>query len=155
ILETRPDIEVVAINDLYSAEALAYLLKYDTVMGTFEKSVSFDQKGLLVDGRSVALSAVKDPAQIPWKDLGVQIVVESTGVFANRAALEKHLAAGAERVLLTVPPKDEIDRMVVIGVNDDLLTKDDRIVSNASCTTNCLAPLAKVLHETFGIEHGI
>ncbi len=155
ILADRDDIEVVAINDLFSAKALAYLLQYDTVMGTFKHIVEYNDQGLLIDGTEVALSAIKDPSALPWKALGIDIVIESTGIFRKKAQLEQHLKAGAKRVLLTVPPKDEIDAMVVMGVNDSALNADARIVSNASCTTNCLAPLAKVLHEAFTIERGI
>jgi glyceraldehyde 3-phosphate dehydrogenase len=154
IVAGRPDMEVVAINDLFDNAQLAYLFKYDTVMGIFPGEVRSDAEALYVDGRRIAMTEEKDPGKIPWAGLGVQIVVEATGVFRTRAPLEKHLAAGARKVVLTVPAKDEIDAIVVIGVNDDLLKPGDRIVSNASCTTNCLAPVAKVLDETFGIEEG-
>lgn len=155
ILAERDDLEVVAINDLYDNQLLAYLLRFDTVMGEFEGEVAADDEKLYVDGRTIAMTAERDPAAIPWRDLGVELVVESTGVFRSREKLERHLAGGASKVLLTVPAKDEIDRMVVIGVNDGDLVAADRIVSNASCTTNCLAPLAKVIHDAFGIEEGI
>jgi glyceraldehyde 3-phosphate dehydrogenase len=155
ILADRKDIEVVGINDVFSNEALAYLLKYDTVMGIFDKDVSFDKNGLLVQGKRVTMTAIKDPAQLPWKEMKVDVVVESTGRFTARAELEKHLAAGAKRVLLTVPPKDDIDAMIVMGVNDSIMKKDHRLISNASCTTNCLAPIAKVLDDVFGIERGL
>ncbi len=154
ILEERAGIEVVAINDLYENEHLAYLLRFDSVMGVFGGEVAFDDDFLHVDGRQVTMTAEKDPAAIPWRALGVELVVEATGVFRTRTKIERHLAGGAERVVLTVPAEDEIDRMVVLGVNDGALLASDRIVSNASCTTNCLAPLAKVLHEAFGIEEG-
>ena len=154
ILAERSDIEVVAINDLYENDQLAYLLKYDTVMGIFEKTVTFDDVSMTVDGKKVAMTAERDPAAIPWAAFGVDVVVESTGVFTSRAKLEKHLEAGAKKVILTVPAKDEIDATIVIGVNDASLKSEHRIVSNASCTTNCLAPLAKVLDEAFGIEEG-
>jgi len=155
ILAERRGLEVVAVNDLYDNEVLAYLLQYDSVMGRFRGSLTVDADSLYLDGRRIAMTAEKDPATIPWGDLGVEIVVESTGVFRKRAQLERHLAGGARKVLLTVPAKDEIDRMVVVGVNDGDLAPDDRIVSNASCTTNCLAPIAKVLHDAFTIEEGI
>lgn len=155
IIDGRDDMEVVAINDLFENEALAYLLKYDTVMGTFEREVDFDDKVLKVGGYEVAMSKIADPSALPYKDLGVDVVVESTGIFRDRKSLEKHLAAGAKRVLLTVPPKDDIDAMVVMGVNDDTLQAEARLVSNASCTTNCLAPIAKILHDAFGIEQGV
>jgi len=155
ILNDRKDIEVVCINDIFKNEALAYLLKYDTVMGTFKEDVTYDDDALYIGGKKVLMSSVKDPAQAKWKELGIDVVVESTGIFTTRADLERHLRAGAKRVLLTVPPKDNIDHMVVMGVNDDQLRAEHRLVSNASCTTNCLAPLAKVLDEAFGIRHGI
>ena len=147
--------EVVCINDIFANEALAYLLKYDTVMGTFDKQVTFDDQALYVDSKRVLMTSVRDPAQAAWKDLAIDVVVESTGKFTTRQELEKHLAAGAKRVLLTVPPTDTIDHMVVVGVNDQALKREHRLVSNASCTTNCLAPLAKVLDEAFTIRHGI
>ncbi|HTO88404.1 MAG TPA: type I glyceraldehyde-3-phosphate dehydrogenase [Thermoanaerobaculia bacterium] len=154
ILSDRSDIEVVAINDLYENDQLAYLLKYDTVMGIFEKDVSTDRDSMTVGGRRVRMMEEKDPAKIGWAGLGVEVVVEATGVLRTRARLEGHLAAGAQKVILTVPAKDEIDAMVVIGVNEDTLRPEHRIVSNASCTTNCLAPIAKILDERFGIEEG-
>jgi len=154
ILAARTDLEVVAINDLYDNDVLAYLLRYDSVMGRFKGDVRVDDDYLYLAGRRIAMTAEKDPAAIPWGELGVELVVESTGAFRSREKLERHLAGGAKKVLLTVPPKGEIDRMVVLGVNDSELERGDRLVSNASCTTNCLAPIAKVLHETFGIEEG-
>ncbi|MEO1482764.1 MAG: type I glyceraldehyde-3-phosphate dehydrogenase [Myxococcota bacterium] len=155
ILAERDDIEVVAINDIFANEALAYLLKYDTIMGTFRKEVKTDADAMYIDGKKVLMTAEREPANLRWKELGVDVVVESTGKFRERADLTKHLAAGARRVLLTVPPKDDVDAMVVMGVNDDVLDGTQEIVSNASCTTNCLAPIAKILDETFGIEHGL
>jgi len=154
ILSDRGDIEVAAINDLYENEKLAYLLKYDTVMRVFPKEVATDSDSMSVDGRRIAMTAERDPAKIPWARLGVEYVIESTGVLRKREQLEKHLAAGARKVILTVPAKDEIDAMIVIGVNDGALRPEHRIVSNASCTTNCLAPVAKILDESFGIEDG-
>jgi len=154
ILAERRDIEVVAINDLFDNDQLAYLLKYDTVMGIFEQKVEYDEDSMTVGGRKVAMTAERDPAAIPWAALGVDVVVESTGVFRDRAKLEKHLAAGAKKVILTVPSKDEIDATIVLGVNEEDLKPEHRIVSNASCTTNCLAPLAKVLDDAFGIVEG-
>jgi glyceraldehyde 3-phosphate dehydrogenase len=154
IISKREDLEVVAINDLYDPKDLAYLLRYDTVMGIFERKIAWDQKSLLVDDRRIALSSERDPARLPWAALGADIVIESTGVFRKRAQLEAHLKAGAKKVVLTVPPKDEVDALVVLGVNDQILTAQHNIVSNASCTTNCLAPVAKVLEENFGIELG-
>ncbi len=154
ILSERDDINVVCINDLFENEQLAYLLKYDTVMGIFKKEVKATEDALYVNDQKVEMTEYRDPAQIPWKDLGVDVVIESTGVFRERAGLEKHLAAGAKKILLTVPAKDEIDATIVLGVNDDELKAEHRIVSNASCTTNCLAPIAKILDESFGIEEG-
>ena len=154
ILADRPAVEVVAINDLYDNDQLAYLLAYDTVMRTFDRDVRAEGDELVVGGRRVAMTAQRDPAEIPWRKLGADIVVESTGVFRARKPLERHLAAGAKRVILTVPAKDEIDATIVLGVNDADLRPEHRIVSNASCTTNCLAPVAKVLDDMFGIEAG-
>ena len=154
-LHARPEFEVVAVNDLSDPASLAHLLKYDSVHGRFRGTVEPGEGEFRVDGKPVKVLAVKDPAALPWKALDVPYVVESTGVFTKRADLEKHLAAGARKVVLTVPPKDEIDAIVVLGVNDGVLRPEHRIVSNASCTTNCLAPVAKVLHDSFGIEHGL
>ncbi len=154
ILAGRPDMEVVAVNDLFDNAHLAYLLKYDTVMRVFEHDVTSDAEAMWVDGRKILMTAERDPAQIPWGKLEVEVVVESTGVILTREKLAKHLAAGAKRVILTVPPNDEIDGMIVMGVNDATLMPEHRIVSNASCTTNCLAPLAMVLDDEFGIEEG-
>ncbi|MGD8302393.1 MAG: type I glyceraldehyde-3-phosphate dehydrogenase [Desulfobacterales bacterium] len=154
IISGRDDMEVVAINDLFDNEQLAYLLKYDTVMGIFNKEVTAEADAMTVGTQRVVMTEHRDPADIPWKDLGVQFVIESTGVFRHREPLEKHIAAGAEKVILTVPAKEEIDATIVIGVNDDELKPEHRIVSNASCTTNCLAPIAKILDEAFAIEEG-
>ena len=154
ILSERDDINVVCINDLFENEQLAYLLKYDTVMGIFKKEVTATDDTLYVGDQKVVMTEHRDPAAIPWKDLGVDVVIESTGVFRDRASLEKHLAAGAKKVLLTVPAKEEIDATIVLGVNDDELKADHRIVSNASCTTNCLAPIAKIIDDSFGLEEG-
>jgi glyceraldehyde 3-phosphate dehydrogenase len=154
ILSEREDVEVVAINDLFENEQLVYLLKYDTVMGVFEKEVRADDDFLYVNGHKIAMTAEKDPARIPWGKLGVDIVIESTGVFTQKEQLQKHLDAGAKKVILTVPAKGEIDATIVMGVNDDTLKPEHRLVSNASCTTNCLAPVAKILDEKFGIEEG-
>ena len=154
ILAGHPELELVAINDLFDNELLAYLLRHDSVMGRFRGEIAVDEDFLYLDGRRIAMTAEKDPAAIPWHDLGVELVVEATGVFRSREKLERHLAAGAAKVLLTVPAKDAIDRMVVLGVNDGDLRAEDRIVSNASCTTNCLAPLALLLHDAYGVEEG-
>ena len=151
----KPELEVVGINDLFSAEALAQLLRHDSVMGPLGVEVGHADGALIVDGRRIALSAKRDPATIDWKGLKVDLVVEATGIFTSRADLEKHLTGGARRVLLTVPPKDEIDAMVVLGANDEALKPEHRLISNASCTTNCLAPLAKVIDAAYGIESGL
>ncbi len=154
ILSDRDDINVVCINDLFENEQLAYLLKYDTVMGMFKKEVTATEDALYVGDQKVVMTEHRDPAEIPWKNLGVEVVIESTGVFRDRANLEKHLSAGAQKVVLTVPAKEEIDATIVLGVNDEELKAEHRIVSNASCTTNCLAPIAKILDDAFGIEEG-
>lgn len=155
VLNNNKEIEIVAINDIFDKGALVYLLKYDTVMGRFPGNVSLNGDVLAAGNQKVKLLAERIPRQLPWNDLGVDIVVESTGIFRQRVQLEDHISAGAKKVILTVPAKDEIDYTVVLGVNEDGLTKDHHIVSNASCTTNCLAPMAKVLHEAFGIELGV
>jgi glyceraldehyde 3-phosphate dehydrogenase len=154
ILSERDDINVVCINDLFDNEQLAYLLKYDTVMGIFKKEVKATDDALYVDDDKVVMTEHRDPAAIPWKELGIDVVIESTGVFRERAPLEKHLVGGAKKVLLTVPAKEEIDATIVLGVNDDELKAEHRIVSNASCTTNCLAPIAKIIDDSFGLEEG-
>ena len=150
------DIEVVAINDLVNVENLAYLLKYDSVHGRFDGTV--ETKGddiLVVNGKEIKVTAVKDPADLPWEENDIDVVIEATGVFRHKAQVMKHIEAGAKKVILTVPAKDEIDNTIVLGVNDDDLSDDDLIVSNASCTTNCLGPLAKALNDEFGIEKGL
>ena len=154
ILSDRDDVQVVAINDLFENEQLVYLLKYDTVMGVFEKEVRADDDFMYVNGHQIAMTAEKDPAKIPWGKLGVDIVIESTGVFTQKEQLQKHLQAGAKKVILTVPASDEIDATIVMGVNDDTLKPEHKLVSNASCTTNCLAPIAKILDAAFGIDEG-
>jgi glyceraldehyde 3-phosphate dehydrogenase len=154
-LSARDDFEVVAINDLADAKTSAHLLKYDSVHGKFPGEVVEKGGNLVVDGREVKVLSEKDPSKLPWKELGVRIAVESTGVFRTKEKISLHLAAGAEKVLLTVPAKDEIDATIVMGVNDDALKPTDKIVSNASCTTNCLAPMVKVLNDTFGLKSGL
>jgi glyceraldehyde 3-phosphate dehydrogenase len=155
ILEEQEDIEVVAINDLFDYGALRYLLSYDTVMGPFGKPLALEDDHFVTDKGRVKLFSERNPTDLPWGDLGVDAVVEATGVFRKREQLQQHLAAGAGRVVLTVPAKDPIDYTVVLGVNEDGLKAEHRIISNASCTTNCLAPMARVLHESFGIEEGV
>jgi glyceraldehyde 3-phosphate dehydrogenase len=149
-----PTLEFVAVNDLTDAKTLAYLLQYDSVHGTLAAKVEAREDAILVDGKPIKVLAKKDPKELPWKDLGVDIVVESTGRFTDREGASKHLSAGARRVIITAPSKDP-DVTVVLGVNEkDYDPSKHTIVSNASCTTNCLAPVAKVLMETFGIKHG-
>ena len=145
---------VVGINDITDAKTLAYLFKYDSVHGVYPGVVSHDADGIIVDGRKFKVMAEKDPSKLPWKDLGATIVIEGTGVFTSKEKLSMHLAAGAKKVLLTAPAKDEIDATVVMGVNDHLLKGTETLLSNASCTTNCLAPMVKVLHSEFGLDHG-
>lgn len=155
IIEQRPNVDVVAINDLSDPERLAQLLKRDSVFGEFEGEVRSLEGAIQVNGREIDILSKKDPADLPWDQEGIDFAVESTGVFRHREDLKKHVEAGAEKVLLTVPPKDEIDAMVVLGVNEDALSADDTIISNASCTTNCLATMCKVAHDAFGIEEGL
>ncbi len=157
ILEAREktDLEVVAINDLVGVDNLAYLLKYDSVHGRFDGTVEVDGNNMIVNGRKIEVTSETDPANLGWDGKDVEIVIESTGVFRKRDQIAKHLEAGAKKVILTVPAKDKIDATVVLGVNDDDLDADDEIVSNASCTTNCLAPLAKALNDEFGIQKGL
>ena len=155
IMCERENIEVVALNDLAAADALAHLLKYDTVHGRFNGTVEVSDGNLVVNGAKVPVLSEKDPGQLPWKKMQVDVVIESTGVFRTRDAISKHLEAGARKVLLTVPAKDDIDATIVLGVNNEMLKAEHKIVSNASCTTNCLAPMAKVLNDAFGIEHGL
>lgn len=149
------DLKIVAINDLTDAQTLAHLLKYDSVHGRYPVPVSHDADTLIAGKLKVKVLAEKDPSKLPWKEMQIDVVVESTGVFRRRAQIENHLTAGAKKVILTVPAKDEIDNTVVMGVNDDTLKPEHKIISNASCTTNCLAPVAKVLHEKFGIKRGL
>jgi glyceraldehyde 3-phosphate dehydrogenase len=155
ILDDRDDIDIVAINDLFDHDALRYLLNYDTVMGNFGKSLGLEDGYMVTANSRVKMLNEREPKDLPWAELGVDAVVEATGVFRKREQLEWHLQAGAKRVVLTVPAKDEIDYTVVLGVNEDGLSDQHRIVSNASCTTNCLAPMARVLNERFGIVEGV
>ena len=155
IVSERDDIDLVAVNDLFDTETLAHLLKYDTAQGTFAKDVKVEGPTMFVDGKPLKMLAERDPSKLPWGDLDIDVVVEATGIFRTSDSLKPHMAAGAKRLVLTVPPKDQLDAMVVIGVNDEILKASDRMVSNASCTTNCLAPMAKVLDDAFGLETGI
>lgn len=155
ILNSQKKINVVAINDIADNEAMAYLLKYDTVMGPFKDSVEIDGDILKTSFNNIKMLAEREPSQLPWGEMDVDVVIESTGIFRTKKQLDGHIKAGAKRVILTVPAKDEIDYTLVIGVNDNGLTDDHKIISNASCTTNCLAPMAKILNDSFGIEHGV
>ena len=159
IMQNQSDLELVAVNDLSDAGSLAHLFKYDTVMGRWGGTVEAGDGKLVINGKDIKVLAVRNPAELPWKDMGVKVVLESTGVFrlasSPKGGYADHLKAGAGKVVLSVPAKDDIDATIVLGVNDEKLTKDVKCVSNASCTTNCLAPLSKVLNDTFGIEQGL
>jgi len=146
---------VVGINDITDARTLAHLFKYDSVHGMFPGEVSHTADSISVDGKRFKIMAEKDPSKLPWKELGADIVIEGTGIFTSREKMSLHLAAGAKKVLLTAPAKDEIDATVVVGVNDHALTGKETLLSNASCTTNSIAPMVKVLHDSFGIDHGL
>jgi len=152
IINEREGIEVLQVNDITDAKTLAHLLKYDSVHGIYKKDVKAEGDAIIVDGKKIKVSAERDPEALPWKELGIDVVVESTGVFRTRETVAKHLKAGAKKVVLTVPAKDEIDATIVLGVNDEMLKAEHEIVSNASCTTNCLAPISKVLNDSFGIK---
>jgi glyceraldehyde 3-phosphate dehydrogenase len=159
ILQRKGELELVAINDLADAKSLAHLFKYDTVMGPWKGTVEVKGDELVIDGKAIKVVAVRNPAELPWKDMGVTIAVESTGIFRTKESPKggyaDHIKAGAKYVVLTVPAKDDIDATVVLGVNDDKITTETKCVSNASCTTNCLAPLSKALNDAFGIEKGL
>ncbi|WP_454083687.1 type I glyceraldehyde-3-phosphate dehydrogenase [Georgenia sp. Marseille-Q6866] len=154
-LKSGSDLEIVGVNDLTDNKTLAHLLKYDSIMGVLDEEVSYDEESITVGGRKIHVSAEKDPAQLPWGDLGVDIVIESTGRFVDRDSAKAHLDAGAKKVIISAPGKD-VDATFVMGVNHtDYDAEQHHIFSNASCTTNCLAPMAKVLHENFGIVRGL
>lgn len=155
IAEKNQDVGIAAINDMFSPDQLAMLLRYDSNFGKFDGTVEASGDGLKVNGKQIKVLREKDPQNLPWKDLGVDLVVESTGVFRKREQVAMHLSAGAKKAILTVPAKDRIDRTIVLGVNNEMLKPDDKIVSNASCTTNCLAPIAKVLNDNFKIVKGL
>jgi len=155
IAMNRDDVEVVAINDITDNKTLAHLLKYDSIFGVYPKKVEYDDQNIIVDGQKIKAMAERDPKKLPWKELGVDIAIESTGVFRMHEQVSWHLEAGAKKVILTVPAKDKVDNTIVLGVNDSALRDEDKVVSNASCTTNCLAPIAKVLHDNFGIKQGL
>ncbi|MEE8190785.1 MAG: type I glyceraldehyde-3-phosphate dehydrogenase [Candidatus Scalindua sediminis] len=155
VIAKRKNIDVLAINDLTDAKTLAYLLKYDSVHGKFEGNIEAKDNSIVVNGKEIKLVKEKDPAKLPWKDLGIEVVIESTGIFTKRSDCEKHLEAGARKVILSAPSKDKLDATIVIGVNTNDLKSEHKIVSNASCTTNCLATLAKTINDNFKIEKGL
>ena len=159
IMQRKGELDLVAINDLSDAKSLAHLFKYDTVMGRWNGTVEAGDGELVINGKSVKVLAERNPAELPWKDMGVKVVLESTGIFRTasspKGGYADHLKAGASKVMLSVPAKDDIDATIVLGVNDEMLTEDVKCVSNASCTTNCLAPIAKTLNDAFGIEKGV
>jgi len=149
----NPNVEIVAINDLTDVATLAHLLKYDSVHGRFQGTVAAGEGALIVNGKSIKVYAQKDPSALPWGDLAVDVVVESTGIFTDKEGAGKHISAGAKKVVISAPATGGI-KTIVLGVNDDSILESDTILSNASCTTNCLAPMAKVLNDKFGIEKG-
>jgi glyceraldehyde 3-phosphate dehydrogenase len=159
IASKNPSIEVVGINDLTDPKTLAHLLKYDSTYGVYDHEVKAGEESISVDGKEIRIYKERDPKNLPWGKLGVDVVIESTGVFRTatgpRGGYKDHITAGAKKVILTVPAKDEIDQTIVCGVNDDEIDLNNTAFSNASCTTNCLAPLAKVLNDSFGIEQGL
>lgn len=146
--------EVVAVNDLADTKTLTHLLKYDSIHGRFPGELKATEKGFTLNGKEILITSEKDPTKLEWNKKGVDLVIESTGVFTTKEKLSMHLTAGAKKVILTAPPKDDLDAIVVLGVNDEVLKPEHKIISNASCTTNCLAPMVKVLDENFGIEKG-
>jgi glyceraldehyde 3-phosphate dehydrogenase len=159
LLEKKGELELVAVNDLAPVKSLAHLFKYDTVMGKWGGTVEAKDEAIVINGKEIKVLSERSPAKLPWSDMGVEIVVESTGIFrtkeSEKGGYADHIKAGAKKVVLTVPAKDDIDATIVLGVNDDKLTADVACASNASCTTNCLAPVAKVLNDAFGIEKGL
>jgi glyceraldehyde 3-phosphate dehydrogenase len=155
ILERGTDaFDIVAVNDLTDAKTLAHLFKYDSVHGAFPGTVEVDGNDLVINGDRFRVLSERDPAKLPWGDLGVEVVVESTGIFRTQEQAGLHLQAGAKKVVISAPAKGKVDATVVLGVNDDTLTGDEKVISNASCTTNCLAPMVKVLDDAFGLKHG-
>ncbi len=155
VITEREDIDVVAINDLADARTLSLLLKYDSVHGKFDGDIEVKEDSIVVKGKEIKLTKEKDPAGLPWKELGVDIAIESTGIFTKKADCAKHLEAGAKKVILSAPSKDQLDATIVMGINEKDLRSEHKIVSNASCTTNCLAPLVKVINDNFQIEKGL
>jgi glyceraldehyde 3-phosphate dehydrogenase len=153
--ERKEEFDVVAINDLADANTMAMLLKYDSVHRKFPGTIEVKDGGMVVDGDEIKVLTERDPAKLPWKELGAEMVLESTGVFRRKEECAKHLDAGAKKVLLSAPARGEVDATIVIGVNDDTLKPEHTVVSNASCTTNCVAPMAKVLQDNFGVQRGL
>lgn len=155
----RPGIDIVAINDITDPVTLAHLLKYDSTYGIYNKNIEVKDDAFVVDSKEVKILAIRNPSELPWGEMGVDVVIESTGIFRSaegeKGGYKDHIKAGAGKVILTVPAKDEIDQTIVLGVNDETLDLSNQAFSNASCTTNCLAPLAKVLNDAFGIEQGL
>ena len=150
----HPDVEVVGINDLITPDYMAYMLKYDTMQGKFDGTVDYTDHSIIVNGREIAVFCERDKENLPWGEIGAEYIVESTGLFLTKEKAQGHLTAGAKKVIMSAPAKDDTP-MFVMGVNQDKYTKDMDFVSNASCTTNCLAPIAKVLHDNFGIKEGL
>ena len=151
----RRDVKIVAINDLTDTKTLAHLLKHDSSYGTYDRDVKFDEENIIVDDEKIRVYAEKEPKNLPWKDHRVDVVIESTGFFTDTAKAAAHLEAGAQKVVISAPAKGDGAKTIVIGVNEDTVTEDDKIISNASCTTNCIAPVMKVLEDTFGIEKAL
>lgn len=154
IMLERENIEIVAINDLTDSATLAHLLKYDSIHGIIKADVTAGDKSIIVNGKKINVYAEKDPANLPWKDLDIDVVIESTGFFLDKASAQKHITAGAKKVIISAPPKNDDIKTFVLGINDDLLKPEDTIISNASCTTNCAAPMIKVLDENWGLVDG-
>ncbi len=152
IASERSDIEIVAVNDLTDTKTLAHLLKHDSTYGTYNREVKFDDEHLIVEGKKIRVFSEKDPASLPWKKLGVDVVIESTGLFRTLEDAKKHIEAGAKKVVISAPGKSDEIKTVVLGVNEDIVEASDEVISNASCTTNCIAPVMKVLEDNFGIE---
>ena len=155
VMQQSKEFDVVAVNDLTDAPTLAHLLKYDSAYGRYPGKIQVKEGAIRVDNDEFKILAERDPAKLPWGDLGVEFVLESTGIFRAKEQCLKHVEAGAKKVVLSVPPKDAVDAIVVMGVNEGDIKKEHQVISNASCTTNCLAPMAKVLHESFGIKRGL
>ena len=151
----RRDVKIVAINDLTDTKTLAHLLKHDSSYGTYDRDVKFDEENLIVDGEKIRVFSEKEPKNLPWGEYQVDVVIESTGFFTDPKKAADHLEAGARKVVISAPPKGEGAKTIVIGVNEDTVTEDDKILSNASCTTNCIAPVMKVLEDNFGIEKAL